>query len=229
MTDQAPTPPILPPKKSIWTRWWMIVIYTIVGIGVIANLFPAEDDGDTTAAPTTLEGAPTTDAEEPTTTVEEQVTTTLAPTSTTLPPTTTTLPSTTTSLVDSHGIGDSVETSSLRFTLEGVSYPETDVLDLEPEPGMRYIVFEGVIELLSGDDESVSSLLMFEARTPDGRSWDQDIFVADPSLDGDALPGLPVRGGVGFQIPEDEPVVFLIVSLDLFGGVDGVYEVEVTP
>ena len=223
MTDQPPTPPVIPPPgKSIWTRWWMIVLYVIVGIGVFANLFPAEDDGDTTAAPTTVEGAPTTDAEEPTTTVEEHVTTTLAPT-------TTTLPSTTTSLVDSLGIGDSVETSSLRFTLEGVSYPETDVLDLEPEPGMRYIVFEGVIELLSGDEETVSSLLMFEARTPDGRSWNQDIFVAEPSLGGDVLPGLPVRGGVGFQIPEDEPIVFLIVSLDLFGGVDGVYEVEVTP
>ena len=220
MTDQPPTPPVIPPPgKSIWTRWWMIVLYVIVGIGVFANLFPAEDDGDTTAAPTTLEA---------TTTSAGPTTTTIPPT-TTVAPTTTTLPSTTTSLVDSLGIGDSVETSSLRFTLEGVSYPETDVLDLEPEPGMKYIVFEGVIELLSGDEETVSSLLMFEARTPDGRSWNQDIFVADPSLGGDALPGLPVRGGVGFQIPEDEPIVFLIVSLDLFGGVDGVYEVEVAP
>ena len=224
MTDATPTPPAEPPPpgKSIWTRWWMIVLYVIVGLIILVNLGSSDDDGDTIAAPTTVEGAPTTDAEEPTTTVEERVTTTLAPT-------TTTLPSTTTSLVDSLGIGDSVETSSIRFTLEGVSYPETDVLDLEPETGMRYIVFEGVIELLSGDEETVSSLLMFDARTPDGRSWDQDIFVADPSLDGDVLPGLPVRGGVGFQIPDDEPIIFLIVSLDLFGGVDGVYEVEVTP
>lgn len=73
MTDATPTPPAEPPppSKPIWTRWWMIVLYVIVGIGIFANLFPAEDDGDTTAAPaTTLEGAPTTDAEEPTTTTD---------------------------------------------------------------------------------------------------------------------------------------------------------------
>ena len=42
-----------PSGKSIWTRWWMIVIYVIVGIGVFANLFPADDEGDLTASPTT--------------------------------------------------------------------------------------------------------------------------------------------------------------------------------
>ena len=61
MADQTPTPPVIPASgKSIWTRWWMIVLYVIVGIGIFANLFPAEDDGDTTAAPTTVEGAPPT-------------------------------------------------------------------------------------------------------------------------------------------------------------------------
>lgn len=192
----------------------------MVGLIFLGALLSSGDEtnGDATTAPTTtLVGATTTTAGATTTTDDDTTSTTAAPT-------------TTTSVVGSIGIGDSVENSSLRFTLELVSYPETDALDLEPEPGMRYIVFEGVVETLSGDDEPVSSLLMFEARTPDGRSWDQDIFVADPSLDGDALPGLPIRGGVGFQIPEDEQIVFLIVSLDpFFGGVDGVYEVEVTP
>ena len=93
MTDQTPTPPVIPPStgKSIWTRWWMIVLYVIVGIGVFANLFPAEDDGDTTAAPTTVEGATTTTAEEATTTSAGPTTTTIPPTTTTtVPPTTTT-------------------------------------------------------------------------------------------------------------------------------------------
>ena len=69
----------------------MIAIYIIVGIGVFANLFPADDEGDTTAAPTTtVEGATTTTAEDITTT--EGVTTTTVPltTTTTVPPTTTT-------------------------------------------------------------------------------------------------------------------------------------------
>ena len=96
MTNQTPTPPVVPPPsgKSIWTRRWMIVIYVIVGIGVFANLvilFPADDEGDLTASPTTtVEGATTITAEDTTTT--EGVTTTTVPpaTTTTVPPTTTT-------------------------------------------------------------------------------------------------------------------------------------------
>ena len=93
MTDQTPTPPDIPPSsgKSIWTRWWMIVIYVIVGIGIFANLFPDDDDADTSAGPTiTVEGATTTTTEE-TTTTEDVTSTTASPTTTTtVPPTTTT-------------------------------------------------------------------------------------------------------------------------------------------
>lgn len=71
MTDQTPTPTIVPPPgKLIWTRWWMILIYVIVGLGFLGALLPSDDDeGDTIAAPaTTVEGATTTTAEDATTT-----------------------------------------------------------------------------------------------------------------------------------------------------------------
>jgi hypothetical protein len=90
MTDQ-PTPPALPPeredKKPIWTRWWMIVIYTIVGLVVLGSLVGGDEDGEPVAAQSTT-----------TTQGESTETTTVAPsTTTTLPPTTTTtVPSTTT-------------------------------------------------------------------------------------------------------------------------------------
>lgn len=46
MTAEPQTTPKT--KKSIWKRWWMIVIYVIVGIAIISNL--SGGDGDETAA-----------------------------------------------------------------------------------------------------------------------------------------------------------------------------------
>ena len=39
-------------KKPIWKRWWMIVLYVIVGIAVIANLSGGTDDEATAEEPT---------------------------------------------------------------------------------------------------------------------------------------------------------------------------------
>lgn len=55
-------------KKSIWTRWWMIAIYAIVGLGVIGNLLGGGDDAaapattPSVAAPTEPSKVPTTEA-----------------------------------------------------------------------------------------------------------------------------------------------------------------------
>lgn len=97
MTDQPPTAPAAPPtEKRIWTRWWMIVIYVIVALGLIGALIL----GDTQSVPegqgaTTTSGAITTSSivtttESPTTTLG--TTTTAAPTTTVPPTTSTTLP-----------------------------------------------------------------------------------------------------------------------------------------
>lgn len=79
----------LTPKKSLWTRWWMIVIYVIVGLGILGNLVGDDSEGHETAT------SPTKTAVGETTTTSEALatTTTSAPTTTTQPPTpTTTLP-----------------------------------------------------------------------------------------------------------------------------------------
>ena len=103
MVDQTPTPPAVPPStgKSIWTRWWMIVIYVIVGLGFLGAILPG--DGSTEAIGTTT----TTDADTSTTVESASTTaspgTTAGPTTTsaptpTLAPTTTLPPATTTTL-----------------------------------------------------------------------------------------------------------------------------------
>jgi len=101
MTDQ-PTPPVLPPegeKKPIWTRWWMIVIYTVVGLAILGSLIGGDEEGDTVVAESTstTQGESTeTTAGETTTTAEQTTTSAPASTTTTVPPTTTTTQPTTT-------------------------------------------------------------------------------------------------------------------------------------
>lgn len=89
MTDtQTPEPE----KKPIWTRWWMIVIYVIVGFGIIGSLAGDDTDGEPIAgeAVTTTEASDTTEPEETTTTAEATTMTTEATTTTTQPTTTST-------------------------------------------------------------------------------------------------------------------------------------------
>lgn len=42
---------VLKTKKPIWKRWWMIVIYVLVGLAVIANLSGGSDEGVTAEDP----------------------------------------------------------------------------------------------------------------------------------------------------------------------------------
>ncbi len=114
MADQT-TPPAVPPggdKKPMWTRWWMILIYVILGLGALSSLSGDNDAGSeeagaegttTTASVTTISTQ-----SEPTTTAAPSTTTTRPPTTTTtLPPTTTsTQPTTTTTLAPVEGSGD---------------------------------------------------------------------------------------------------------------------------
>lgn len=113
MTDQ-PTPPAVPPegeKKPIWTRWWMIVIYTIVGLIILGSLVGGDEDGEPVAAESTT----TTQAESTETTAAEATTTVLpTTTTTTLPPTTTTTQPTTTTTE-----GQTIQPDPVEFTGSG--------------------------------------------------------------------------------------------------------------
>lgn len=88
MTDEAPAPvPVTErPQKPIWTRWWMIAIYVVIGIGVIGALGDDSSDPDPVAANSTT----TSPLDSTTTSIVEATTTTASePTSTTSVATTT--------------------------------------------------------------------------------------------------------------------------------------------
>jgi hypothetical protein len=91
MTHQQQSPE--PEKKPIWTRWWMIVIYVIVGLGIIGSLAGEDTDGEPIAGEATstteAESSDTTEPED-TTTISEATTTTAEATTTTTQPATTT-------------------------------------------------------------------------------------------------------------------------------------------
>ena len=87
MTDAST--PAVPPSKPIWTRWWMIVIYVIVGLGIIGSL-GGDDDDPLAGAPTTTDTVASDTTEPSSTTTETVETTTTGTPTTSLPPTTTT-------------------------------------------------------------------------------------------------------------------------------------------
>ncbi len=53
-----------------------------------------------------------------------------------------------------------------------------------------------------------------------------NIWNPGPSLDGDVVPGLPLRGGVMFDVPADAQVAYWVVDLGLFTGDPVVYEIN---
>ena len=126
------------------------------------------------------------------------------------------------------GVGGSVDDGVLRFTLEGVRFPEVDVFGEGPEAGVRYVVFDGVIESVGSEPSSASSLLMFEGRTGDGRRSDMNIWLTESHLDGPVLPGVSRRGEVGFDMPSEAETAYLLVDLAAFASDTAVFEVDLT-
>lgn len=78
MTAEPQTTPKT--KKSIWKRWWMIVIYVIVGIAIIANLSGGSDEESTAEEPTSEASASGDSVEDSEVSESEETTTEPEPT-----------------------------------------------------------------------------------------------------------------------------------------------------
>lgn len=145
MSDQ-PTQSADPSPQSLWTRWWMILIYVVVGLialGAIVN----EDDSDTDpiagGATTTSTTAVSTSSSEPetTTTADSSTTTTAASTTTVAETTTTSESSTTTSTQPTTTTTqDPVEGSGDNFIEFAIPGGNAAVLDISYEGGSNFSV-----------------------------------------------------------------------------------------
>jgi hypothetical protein len=113
-------------------------------------------------------------------------------------------------------IGDTVTAGDMAFTLNSVRVAEGDEF-FSPEPGEKWVVFDGTWENRGSENESVSSLMQFEWRVA-GRSMDMTIMAdLNGSLDGDVLPGSSLSGEIAFDSPVDTTEGELLVTVDIFG------------
>lgn len=101
-----------------------------------------------------------------------------------------------------------------RVELEAVSYPETDRRGEEPGADLRHIRFHLLVENLTDFPEVFLPWRDIEVITSGGQRWYDTFDFADVSLDGSYLPGLPVRGTVGYQIPVAASEVEVAVNLE---------------
>ncbi len=101
-----------------------------------------------------------------------------------------------------------------RVELEAVTYPETDRRGEEPLADLRHIRFHLLVENLTDSPQIFLPWQDIEVSTPGGERWYDTFDFADVSLDGSYLPGLSVRGSVGYQIPADASGVELAVNLE---------------
>lgn len=102
----------------------------------------------------------------------------------------------------------------VRVQLEAVTYPESDVNGEPPRPGLRHIRFHLLLENLTDSPQVFLPWQDLEVTTGGGQRWYDTFDPYDSSLDGSLLPGLPVRGTAGFQIPEEADEVELSVNLE---------------
>lgn len=102
----------------------------------------------------------------------------------------------------------------VRVQLEAVTYPESDVNGEPPRPGLRHIRFHLLVENLTDSPQVFLPWQDLEVTTGGGQRWYDTFDPYDSSLDGSLLPGLPVRGTAGFQIPEEADEVVLSVNLE---------------
>ena len=115
---------------------------------------------------------------------------------------------------DFAGTDDFGDDPIFRVELEGVTYPETDRRGEEPLADLRHIRFHLLVENLTDSPQVFLPWQDMEVSTPGGERWYDTYDFADVSLDGSYLPGLPVRGSVGYQIPADASGVELTVNLE---------------
>lgn len=101
-----------------------------------------------------------------------------------------------------------------RVELEAVTYPETDRRGEEPGADLRHIRFHLLVENLTDFPEVFLPWRDIEVTTSGGQRWFDTFDFADVSLDGSYLPGLPVRGTVGYQIPLAAAEVEVAVNLE---------------
>lgn len=106
------------------------------------------------------------------------------------------------------GIGEKITGDGFSITLHSARYSTSDSLGVAPENG-QYLILDVAIENSSSEENSISSLMSFNLRGPDGFEYSQSLTAKKKgSLDGSIRIGGKLRGEIAYDVPALESFEF---------------------
>ena len=117
---------------------------------------------------------------------------------------------------DSFGLNETAVFKSLKFTATQLEENEGTEF-FEPESGNVFVGVKFTVENISDEEQSLSSLLLFEAYADDIKvdySFTASCVFDEGTLDGDLAPGKKMVGWYALEVPEDWATIELDVKAD---------------
>lgn len=106
---------------------------------------------------------------------------------------------------ETYGLNDSAVFKDLKFTANEIKESDGDTF-LEPDAGKVYVGVKFTVENISDEEQSVSSLLLFEAYADDVKcdySFGAMSAFGDGTLDGSIQPGKKLVGWYAVEVSQD--------------------------
>lgn len=125
-------------------------------------------------------------------------------------------------------VGDTVKMDKLSFTLNSVRWEKGDQF-ISPGEGEKWIVFDGTVENLGTEAQTISSMLMFKLYDAEHFAKDVSWFTPnlEGSLNGEIGAGRKMRGEIAFVVKEDETAWEFIFQPGVFRFGQAIYVVTI--
>ncbi len=114
------------------------------------------------------------------------------------------------------GLNGSAEFKNLKFTASEIK-ESTGSTYFTPEEGKVFVGIKFTIENVSNEEQSVSSMLLFEAYADDVKcdySVNASLAFDEGTLDGTIAPGKKLVGWYSLELPQDWSAIEVLVKAD---------------
>lgn len=119
---------------------------------------------------------------------------------------------------ESFGLNETAVFEKLKITATEIKTSKGDEF-FTPEEGKVFVGVKFTVENISSEEQTVSSLMMFEGYVDDVKcdySFSASCAFDEGTLDGDILPGKKMVGWYALEVPENWASIELAVKSDLF-------------
>lgn len=114
-------------------------------------------------------------------------------------------------------VGDVIKTGNFNIVVNSVNFSQGDTF-MTPDAGNQYCLIDITLENISNDTQTVSSMIMFEARDGEGREMPMSLWSGGKSLIGGTLfAGKKMSGAYAVETPKDVAGLELLFNDSVFG------------